>query len=99
MKHILIVNSEVTQIIPDFDPIFPDVPVTERYAPTFLADCVTVGDDQDVPLGYLYDSKTGTFSEPPIPEPVAPIGPATPEPSIAERVAALEDTMMAIMLN
>lgn len=46
--------------------------------------------------GYVYVE--GQILRKPQPE-AEPIAPATPEPSLAERVIALEDAMMTIMLG
>ena len=53
-------NGVVVEIIPDFDPVFPGIPVEERYSPEFLKDCVPC--DETVQQRYTYSN--GEFSEP-----------------------------------
>ena len=65
----------VAEIIPDEDPIFPGIPIERRYAPDFVAKLLHVADDTAVKQNQVYDPETGTFSDPPAPEPVEP----TPE--------------------
>ena len=42
MYHIYLDGHIVREIIPDENPVFPGVPIEERYAPDFLARCVAV---------------------------------------------------------
>ena len=63
-----IFNGVVVEIIPENNPIFPGIPVEDRYSPEFLKDCVKC--DDTVRQGYLYSN--GEFSEPVIPEPPIP---------------------------
>lgn len=69
-------DNILCEIIPDFDPVFPDVPITERYAPDFLALCVVRTEEeiaeQGIHAGMLYVKETDTFSEKPE-EPDVPI--------------------------
>ena len=67
--YVRIADNIVVEIIPEFDPVFPGVPITDRYAPDFLAHCIQVPDEADVKQGWLYDPATGGFFEPPAPEP------------------------------
>lgn len=76
--YILLNNNTVAEIIPDEDPIFPGIPIEARYAPDFVAKLLHVADDTDVKQNQVYDPETGTFSDPPVPEPVEP--PEPPEP-------------------
>lgn len=59
----------VLEIIPDEDPIFPGVPVSDRYAPDFVARLKHFDDGTEVEQNWVYDPDTGTFSAPPVPEP------------------------------
>jgi len=68
MKYIFLTNNIVHEIIPDLDPVFPGVPIEQRYSPDFLSRCVAVEDAEEPPAGYMYDPQTGTFSAPPEPE-------------------------------
>lgn len=66
-------DNILCEIIPDLDPVFPEIPVTERYAPDFLAQCVERTDEQisseGIKLGMLYDAEADTFKPAPTPEP------------------------------
>lgn len=74
--YILLTNNAVAEIIPDEDPIFPGIPIGQRYTPDFVAKLLHVADDTAVKQNQVYDPETGTFSDPPVPEPPEPI----PEP-------------------
>ncbi len=74
--YILLNNNTVAEIIPDEDPIFPGIPIEQRYAPDFVAKLLHVADDTAVKQNQVYDPETGTFSDPPVPEPP----PEPPEP-------------------
>ena len=69
----------VAEIIPDEDPIFPGIPIERRYAPDFVAKLLHVADDTAVKQNQVYDPETGTFSDPPAPEPIPEPDP-DPEP-------------------
>lgn len=73
--YILLHDNTVSEIIPDIDPVFPGVPITDRYAPDFISWLMHVPDDTEVRQNDLYDAETGTFAPPPVPEPEEP-----PEP-------------------
>lgn len=77
--YILLNNNTVAEIIPDENPIFPGIPIEQRYAPDFVAKLLHVADDTAVKQNQVYDPETGTFSDPPVPEPVEPPEPI-PEP-------------------
>lgn len=64
MKYIFLMENVVREIISEFDPIFPNIPITARYTAEFLAQCVTADDDADVELNDIYDPETGTFIRP-----------------------------------
>ncbi len=80
--RILLVNGTVWELIPEIDARFPDVPITDRFAPDFLAQTIQVADDTQVQVGQIYDPESGTFADPPAPEPVA-----QGEPTLAEQIA------------
>lgn len=71
----LYVNSDfvLQEVIQENDPLFPGVPVEERYTQEFLAGCVKRSDEQmeseGIQLGMLYDAESDTFSALPEPEP------------------------------
>lgn len=80
--YILLKDNKVQEIIPDFDPTFPDIPIAERYPAKFIEKLLYVDDDTEVEQNMLYNSETGTFSEPPAPDPVPEPQPEpTPEPA------------------
>lgn len=68
MKYVRLNNNVVAEIIPEFDPIFPDVPIEQRYPAEFVKKLVTVDDSIEVRVGMVYDKETGVFS---VPEPSA----------------------------
>lgn len=63
--YILLNENNVQEIIPDFDPVFPDIPIEERYAADFVAQLLHVADDVAVEQHWIYDPATGAFSAPP----------------------------------
>lgn len=93
--YILLTNNTVTEIIPDEDPIFPGIPIEQRYAPNFVAKLLHVADDTAVKQNQVYDPETGTFSDPPVPEPSEP-GP-DPEPSPEPEYISTADLDAAYM--
>lgn len=66
--YILLDENRVREIIPDIDPVFPGVPVGDRYPAKFLARLLHFADDTQVEQNWVYDPETETFSEPPQPE-------------------------------
>lgn len=68
--YILLDNNAVKEIIPDIDPTFPGIPIESRYPAKFVAQLLHVDDDTEVQQNWVYDPETGTFSEPPVPDPV-----------------------------
>ena len=75
MKYVVLnPDNTVAYTFPEVDELRPTIPVTDLYAPDFLAACVVVEDSADVQPGYNYDPGTGTFSAPP----------PAPEPTLAE---------------
>lgn len=77
MYILLSASNTVAEIIPDENPIFPGIPIEQRYTPDFVAKLLHVADDTAVKQNQVYDPETGTFSDPPAPEPVKP---PVPEP-------------------
>jgi hypothetical protein len=69
MKYILLDDLSVAEIIPAEDPIFPDIPLEERYAPDFIAQLLPVEDTVEVEQNWIYDAGAGTFAPAPEPEP------------------------------
>ena len=80
MKYVYLVENKVHEIIPEFNPVFPDIPIANRYSAEFLADCVAVDDATEVEQNYIYNPETKTFTpeseigweEPDEPEPTEP---------------------------
>lgn len=68
MYYIQLNKNQVMQIIPEEDPIFPGVPITDRYAQDFLDQCIIQKNADEVRCGMIYDPKTGIFAEPSRPE-------------------------------
>lgn len=54
-------NNRVTQIIPEFDPTFPDIPISKRYSEDFCNKLIRVDDSEDVKLGMYYDKDENKF--------------------------------------
>ena len=67
--YILLEDSKVKEIIPDIGPIFPGIPIEERYTAEFVASLLHVEDETVVEQNWIYDPETETFSAPPKPEP------------------------------
>lgn len=64
--YILLSNENtVAEIIPDENPIFPGIPVSERYAPDFVARLRHFPDGTPVEQNWVYDEDTDTFAPPP----------------------------------
>lgn len=65
MKYVYIDNSRiVTEVIPDYVPEFPDIPVTKRYSKEFLSHCLEVNDSVNVESGMEYLPLQNVFTEP-----------------------------------
>lgn len=77
--YLYIENNIVRELIPDTDPAFPSVSITERYPPDFMAQLVHVPDDTEVDQRWVYDPATGTFSPPPPPPEPGPRQPTALE--------------------
>lgn len=92
MKYIYIINDTVIEIIPDFDPALPNIPISDRYSAEFLSSCIEIEDSVEVLSGYLYDAETKVFSAPVVPEPPEPPEPSEPpsppEPTEIEQLQA-----------
>ncbi len=69
MKYVQLINNAVFNEIPEYDPALPGLPVTSRFAPDFLSQCVAMDESVETPVGYIYDPETGAFTAPPEPEP------------------------------
>lgn len=54
----------VTEIIPDVDSMFPDVPIEDRFPAEFIAALRHFEDGAAVEVGMEYDEETGSFGYP-----------------------------------
>ena len=99
MKYVYVdEDSSVGSIISDEDPIFPGIPVEQRYSAVFLKQCIAVEDSvaEAIEAGSKYDPESSTFyvPEPPSVEenPDQPVDPDAGEThkTYAEKLASLE---------
>lgn len=60
-------NGLVSEIIPDTDAAFPNVPIDERYPAEFVAGLHYCDNDAAVEIGMKYDAETDSFDYPPLP--------------------------------
>lgn len=102
MYILLTDESTVAEIIPDENPIFPGVPIEQRYAPDFVAKLLHFPDETEVEQNWVYDPETQTFAEPPEPEP-SPEPEPEPEPDLesikAERIAQSKTDLNTYLLE
>ena len=69
MRYVYLVDNVVREIIPQFDPKFPNLLPQHRYSPSFLNECVSISDDTaEITEGMVYNN--GKFESPPEPEKV-----------------------------
>jgi len=66
MKYVLLNQNTVCEVIPEENPIFPGIPIEDRYSAEFLSQCISVEDDVEVYQNWIYQD--GTFVAPPEPE-------------------------------
>lgn len=64
MVYVRLNDNIVEEIIPEFDPTFPNVPIEQRYPADFVSGLIKVENGVEVCQGMVYDAETGTFSEP-----------------------------------
>lgn len=57
-------QNNVEEIIPEYNPSFPGVPVSERYPKEFVSGLIAVDDDTEVEVGMMFDPATGSFYKP-----------------------------------
>ena len=81
MMYVRLDDNIVEEIIPEFDPIFPNVPIEQRYPADFVSGLIKA--ENGVEVGMVYDPETGEFSEP---EPVEPV-PADLDTAKKQRIA------------
>ena len=51
----------VTEIIPDIDPVFPNVSIEERFPPEYVSELIHADDGAEIYCGMEYNSETGEF--------------------------------------
>lgn len=90
-------RNTVAELIPDENPVFPGIPVEQRYAQDFVAKLLHVPDGTEVRESWVYDPESGAFSPPPEPEPpeTGP-EPEDPGPTLPQRVETLEAETAAL---
>lgn len=79
--YLKLTKNIVTEIIPDTDPIFPNVPIEDRFPTEYVSELIHADDGAEIYCGMEYNSETGEF--------------ALPEPSPSEIIPAeepVEDT-------
>lgn len=59
MNYARIDNGIVREIIPEFDPIFPNIPVTDRFHKSIIDTLVKIPEDVDVQQHWTYSEETG----------------------------------------
>lgn len=62
--YIKLKSGIVTEIIPDIDSTFPDVPIGERYPADFIEELLHIEDSIKIEVGMEYDEETGRFGYP-----------------------------------
>lgn len=72
MVYVRLNDNIVEEIIPEFDPTFPNVPIEQRYPADFVSGLIKVEDGIEVRQRMVYDVETGEFTEPVVPEPESP---------------------------
>ena len=81
--YIYLKDNIVWEFVPEENPDFPGIPLNERYPAEFIEALVFVEDTESIEYGYIYNSETGEFSPPPVPERPDPI---EPEPTAEELI-------------
>ena len=72
MRYIRLRDNIVVEIIPQYDPKFPNILPQQRFSQDFLNDCVSLSDDSlEIHEGMIYNK--GVFEEPPAPDIITPI--------------------------
>lgn len=92
--YIYLTDNIVTEFVPEEDENFPGIPVEERYSQEFVSHLMQMESVEGIRTGYIYDPETQTFSAPPepelLPEPEPEPEPEPGQPTLTERVAAIE---------
>ena len=80
MVYVRLNDNIVEEIIPEFDPTFPNVPIEQRYPADFVSGLIKA--ENGVEVGMVYNHETGEFSEP---EPVTPSEPVPADLDAAKK--------------
>ena len=78
MQYVVINKlKQAQEILLNEDPMFPGIPLEDRYSAEFLAECLVLPDTVEVIFGWEWDEETETFVEPEkpeyVPEPEPPV--------------------------
>lgn len=92
--YVKLLNNVVYELIPDIDPIFPGIDISQRYPADFISELIHVSDDTNVQQDYIYNPETGTFEAPKPPKVSEPEPVPEPEPSIS-----IEDTTLDMLAD
>lgn len=65
--YVYIIDNKVRELIPDIDPSFPNIDISERYPSDMLEKCIHLKDDSDIEPGMIYDPETADFYKPDTP--------------------------------
>lgn len=64
MSYAYVVDSKVYNIIPEEDPVFPSIPIEQRYSSDIISKLVQIPSKVHVGEGWLYDSTSCSFTAP-----------------------------------
>lgn len=62
--YVYIIDNKVRELIPDIDPSFPHIDISERYPSDMLEKCIHLKDDSDIEPGMVYNPETADFYKP-----------------------------------
>lgn len=102
MKYIYIgIENTVSEIIPEVNPAFPDIPIEQRYSAEFLSHTIRVDDSaaEGITQGMRYNKETGEFYVPEVEIPetreedLTEIVPAGKKKTVSERLAEIETAL------
>lgn len=95
-KYVFLNNEKVQEIIEEFDPLFPDIPIEDRYSPEFLGNCVVMEDEEVPPLKYV--RKNDTFEKPVRPVAINPSRADLEQKkqNLLDEIATIDDLLLAM---
>lgn len=64
LKYARIVNSIVMEIIPEYDPLFPNIPLSKRYSDGYVSLLTSIPESTDCQTGWIYNQETKVFIAP-----------------------------------